>query len=79
MQLSQELPNMPRQKTSAVSRSGFAERLKLLRQQRNFSQTEWGEMADLHHTHVGRYERVGCGLRGLTTPALSPPLDACQR
>lgn len=57
MQLSQELPNMPRKKTSTASKNGFAERLKSLRQQRNLSQTELGELADLHYTHVGRYER----------------------
>mgnify|MGYP002684861644 CR=1 FL=1 len=48
---------MPRKKTSPASKIGFAERLKTLRQRRNLSQTELGELADLHYTHVGRYER----------------------
>jgi transcriptional regulator with XRE-family HTH domain len=55
MQLRQELPNMPRKKTSSTN--GFAERLKTLRQQHHLSQTELGELVDLHYTHIGRYER----------------------
>lgn len=46
---------MPRKKTS--SDEGFAERLRTLRKERNLSQTELGELVDLHYTHIGRYER----------------------
>ena len=55
MHLSRISPVMPRKKTSADS--GFAERLRSLRKQRNLSQTELGELAELHYTHIGRYER----------------------
>jgi len=37
--------------------SGFASRLHELRRQKNLSQTELGQRADLHYTHIGRYER----------------------
>lgn len=37
--------------------SGFASRLHELRRQKNFSQTELGQRAGLHYTHIGRYER----------------------
>jgi transcriptional regulator with XRE-family HTH domain len=36
---------------------GFSERLRELRTQRKLSQTELGQMVDLHYTHIGRYER----------------------
>ena len=35
---------------------GFAERLKTLRKQHSFSQTELGKRVGIHYTHVGRYE-----------------------
>jgi len=35
----------------------FARRLRQLRKQRDLSQTELGKLADLHYTHIGRYER----------------------
>jgi transcriptional regulator with XRE-family HTH domain len=37
--------------------SGFAQRLRELRRQRNLSQSELGELASIHYTHVSRYER----------------------
>lgn len=37
--------------------SGFASRLRELRKQKNLSQTELGEKASLHYTHIGRFER----------------------
>jgi transcriptional regulator with XRE-family HTH domain len=37
--------------------SGFSERLRALRRQRNLSQTELGALADIHYTHISRYER----------------------
>jgi transcriptional regulator with XRE-family HTH domain len=36
---------------------GFAERLRMLRKQKNLSQTELGQLAGLHYTHIGRFER----------------------
>lgn len=36
---------------------GFPERLRQLRKQKDLSQTELGELVDLHYTHIGRYER----------------------
>ena len=37
--------------------AGFAERLRTLRKQKNLSQTELGQQAGLHYTHIGRFER----------------------
>ncbi len=36
---------------------GFPERLRTLRKQKNLSQTELGQLAELHYTHIGRFER----------------------
>ena len=36
---------------------GFAQRLKDLRKQKNLSQTDLGQLAGLHYTHIGRFER----------------------
>jgi len=36
---------------------GFATRLRELRRQKNLSQTELGQLAVLHYTHIGRFER----------------------
>jgi len=36
---------------------GFAERLRTLRKQKNLSQTELGNLAKIHYTHIGRFER----------------------
>ena len=36
---------------------GFAQRLRELRTQKNLSQTELGQLAALHYTHIGRFER----------------------
>lgn len=35
----------------------FAQRLRALRKQNNLSQTELGQRAELHYTHIGRFER----------------------
>lgn len=35
----------------------FAQRLRKLRKNRNLSQTELGQRAGLHYTHIGRFER----------------------
>lgn len=45
---------------------GFAARLRTLRKQKNLSQTELGQLADLHYTHIGRFER-GIALPGSDT------------
>lgn len=34
----------------------FARRLRQMRSQRGLSQTELGSLADIHYTHIGRYE-----------------------
>jgi transcriptional regulator with XRE-family HTH domain len=36
---------------------GFSGRLRTLRKQKNLSQTELGQLAGLHYTHIGRFER----------------------
>jgi transcriptional regulator with XRE-family HTH domain len=36
---------------------GFATRLRELRKAKDLSQTQLGELADLHYTHIGRFER----------------------
>ncbi len=38
---------------------GFAERLKKARQDKGFSQSELGSLADIHYTQIGRYENKG--------------------
>ena len=35
----------------------FAQRLKELRKQKGLSRTELGKLAELHYTHIGRFER----------------------
>ena len=42
---------------------GFAQRLRTLRKQKDLSQTELGQLAGLHYTHIGRFER-GVALPG---------------
>jgi hypothetical protein len=37
--------------------AGFAECLRTFRDQEDLSQTEWGQRAGLHCTHIGRLER----------------------
>lgn len=36
---------------------GLPERLRQPRKQKDLSQTEFGQLVDLHYTHMGRYER----------------------
>jgi transcriptional regulator with XRE-family HTH domain len=45
---------------------GFAGRLRSLRKQKNLSQTELGKLAELHYTHIGRFER-GIAMPGSET------------
>ncbi len=37
--------------------NSFPERLKQLRQQKSYSQQQLAERAEIHYTHIGRYER----------------------
>ena len=41
----------------ASDKAGLPERLKALRKQKDFSQQELAELAGVHYTHIGRYER----------------------
>lgn len=41
----------------AETMDGFAQRLRELRKHKNLSQTELGQLAGLHYTHIGRFER----------------------
>ena len=53
---------------------GFAQRLRELRKQKNLSQTELGELAGLHYTHIGRFERGASRPSGDTLKRLSDAL-----
>jgi transcriptional regulator with XRE-family HTH domain len=53
---------------------GFAQRLKELRKQREFSQTELGKRASLHYTHIGRYEKGAAFPSGETLQRLAEAL-----
>jgi len=53
--------------------SGFADRLRALRRQKNLSQSDLGKLVDLHFTHVSRYER---GLSRPTADTLKRLADA---
>lgn len=55
--------------TKHPEESGFPGRLRQLRKQKDLSQTELGELVDLHYTHIGRYERG----------ASKPSADAMRR
>lgn len=41
----------------AETLDGFAQRLRELGKHKNPSQTELGQLAGLHYTHIGRFER----------------------
>lgn len=51
---------------TATIQAGFAQRLRELRRQKGLSQTELGKLAELHYTHIGRFER-GTSLPGSET------------
>jgi len=53
----------------------FAERLRTLRKQKNLSQTELGKLADLHYTHIGRFERGTSRPSGDTLKRLASSLE----
>ena len=44
--------------TTSKKKNGLPERLKQLRQQKDLSQQELGELTGVHYTHIGRYERA---------------------
>lgn len=54
---------------------GFAQRLRDLRKQKNLSQTELGVLADLHYTHIGRFERGTSRPSGDTLKRLADALS----
>jgi transcriptional regulator with XRE-family HTH domain len=53
---------------------GFAKRLRDLRKQKNLSQTELGQLAELHYTHIGRFERGASRPSGDTLKRLADAL-----
>jgi len=55
--------------------AGFADRLRSLRKQKNLSQTELGQQAGLHYTHIGRFERGLSRPGGDTLKRLADALD----
>jgi len=55
--------------------SGFSRRLRTLRKQKNLSQTELGKIANLHYTHIGRFERGISRPSGDTLKRLADALD----
>jgi transcriptional regulator with XRE-family HTH domain len=54
---------------------GFPERLRTLRKQKDLSQTELGQLAGLHYTHIGRFERGASRPSGDTLKRLADALD----
>ena len=55
--------------------TGFADRLRALRKQKNLSQTELGKLAELHYTHIGRFERGTSRPSGDTLKRLADALE----
>lgn len=53
---------------------GFAQRLRELRKQKGLSQTQLGQLADLHYTHIGRFERGASRPSGDTLKRLADAL-----
>ncbi|MBN9428711.1 MAG: helix-turn-helix transcriptional regulator [Burkholderiales bacterium] len=58
----------------AKTLDGFAQRLRELRKNRNLSQTELGQLAALHYTHIGRFERGASRPSGDTLKRLADAL-----
>ena len=54
---------------------GFAQRLRALRKERDLSQSQLGEKAGLHYTHIGRFERGTSRPGGDTLQRLADALD----
>lgn len=53
---------------------GFAQRLRMLRKNKNLSQPELGQRAALHYTHIGRFERGSSRPSGDTLKRLADVL-----
>ena len=60
----------------AETLEGFAQRLRELRKSKNLSQTELGQLAGLHYTHIGRFERGASRPSGDTLMRLADALGA---
>jgi transcriptional regulator with XRE-family HTH domain len=58
----------------AETLDGFAQRLRELRKNKNLSQTELGQLASLHYTHIGRFERGASRPSGDTLKRLADAL-----
>jgi transcriptional regulator with XRE-family HTH domain len=58
----------------AETLKGFAQRLRELRKSKNLSQTELGQLAGLHYTHIGRFERGASRPSGDTLMRLADAL-----
>jgi transcriptional regulator with XRE-family HTH domain len=58
----------------AETLEGFAQRLRELRKSKNLSQTELGQLAGLHYTHIGRFERGASRPSGDTLMRLADAL-----
>ncbi len=54
---------------------GFSQRLRTLRKARDLSQTQLGQKAGLHYTHIGRFERGTSRPGGDTLRRLADALD----
>jgi len=61
--------------TSENLGDGFAARLRSLRKARDLSQTQLGQKAGLHYTHIGRFERGTSRPGGDTLKRLADALD----
>jgi transcriptional regulator with XRE-family HTH domain len=59
----------------ASSDDGFPQRLRTLRKAKDLSQTQLGERAGLHYTHIGRFERGTSRPGGDTLKRLADALD----
>lgn len=55
--LNRTIKSMSKPKNPKNNPPGFAQRLKVLRMQKMFSQTELGNLAGIHFTTISRYER----------------------
>jgi transcriptional regulator with XRE-family HTH domain len=58
----------------AETLEGFAQRLREQRKSKNLSQTELGQLAGLHYTHIGRFERGASRPSGDTLMRLADAL-----
>lgn len=61
--------------TARDGSDSFAHRLRTLRKTRDLSQTQLGQKAGLHYTHIGRFERGTSRPGGDTLQRLADALD----